>query len=130
MNVIVCGGRAYLDQTKVDDVLDTLNWQRPIRSILQGGASGADELARNWAERHGVKVRTYIAGKKKTGRSSWSKGNQRMIDEGKPDLVVAFPGVRRTADMIRRGRIAGVTVVLIDGAEGDPLLVNGLRWSA
>jgi len=46
MNVIVCGGRAYFDQAKVDDVLDTLNWRRPIRAILQGGAAGADELAR------------------------------------------------------------------------------------
>jgi len=121
MNVIVCGGRGYSDRAKVDDVLDTLHWQRPIKSILQGGATGADELGRDWADRKNVKVRTYIAGKKTSGRASWSRGNQRMIDEGKPDLVVAFPGVKRTADMIRRARLAGVTTLLIDGASDDGL---------
>ena len=92
--------------------------------------AGTDELARNWADRNHIKVRTYIAGKKRSGRASWSRGNQRMLDEGKPNLVVAFPGVKRTADMIRRARLVGVTVLLIDEANEDPFLVNGLRWSA
>jgi hypothetical protein len=34
-----------------------------------------------------------------------------MLDEGKPQLVVAFPGGRGTADMIGRARAAGVPVV-------------------
>ena len=33
-----------------------------------------------------------------------------MLDEGKPDLVVAFPGGTGTADMIRRAKKAGVEV--------------------
>jgi hypothetical protein len=121
MNVIVCGGRGYFDRAKVDDVLDTLHWRRPIMALLQGGATGADELGRDWADRKNVKVRTYIAGKKSSGRASWSRGNQRMIDEGKPDLVVAFPGVKRTADLIRRARLACIPVLLIDGATDDGL---------
>src|SRR5437763_1696944 len=123
MNVIVCGGRAYWDRAKVDDVLDTLNWRCPIKAILQGGGTGVDELARQWADRRCVKISTYIAGKKKTGRSSWSKGNQPMLDEGRPDLGVAFPEVQRTADMVRRARFAGVTLVTIDRVGVDPLLV-------
>jgi hypothetical protein len=121
MNVIVCGGRGYFDQAKVDDVLDTLHWRQPIKAILQGGATGADKLGREWADRKNVKVCTFIAGKKSSGQASWSRGNQRMIDEGKPDLIVAFPGVKRTADMIRRARRSSVTVLLIDGAGGDGL---------
>lgn len=34
-----------------------------------------------------------------------------MIDEEQPDLGVAFPGGRGTADMARRARKAGVRVV-------------------
>ena len=34
-----------------------------------------------------------------------------VLDEGKPDLVVAFPGGKGTADMVRRGRQAGVEVI-------------------
>jgi len=33
-----------------------------------------------------------------------------MIDDGKPDGVVAFPGGTGTADMIRRAKKAGLKV--------------------
>jgi Lhr-like helicase len=39
-----------------------------------------------------------------------------MIDEGKPDLVIAFPGGRGTADMVGRARKAGIRVVEISPA--------------
>jgi hypothetical protein len=37
--------------------------------------------------------------------------NQQMLDEGKPDLVVAFSGGRGTADMVRRTKKAGVELI-------------------
>ena len=43
--------------------------------------------------------------------------NARMLAEGKPDLVVAFPGGRGTADMVAQARKAGVRVVLA-GTDG------------
>lgn len=43
--------------------------------------------------------------------------NQRMIDEGRPGLVIAFPGGDGTADMIHRAQEAGIEVVRI----GAPL---------
>jgi hypothetical protein len=36
--------------------------------------------------------------------------NQRMLDEGKPDLVVAFTGGGGTKDLVRRAVKAGVSV--------------------
>jgi hypothetical protein len=33
-----------------------------------------------------------------------------MIDGGKPDLVITFPGGRGTADMVRRAEKAGIEV--------------------
>jgi UDP-N-acetylmuramoylalanine-D-glutamate ligase len=33
-----------------------------------------------------------------------------MLDEGKPDLVVAFPGGRGTANMVQQAHRAGVEV--------------------
>jgi ABC-type branched-subunit amino acid transport system substrate-binding protein len=36
-----------------------------------------------------------------------------MLDIGKPDLVVAFPGQDGTADMVKQARSAGVKVMLI-----------------
>jgi hypothetical protein len=48
------------------------------------------------------------------GRKAGPIRNERMLTEGKPDLVVAFPGGRGTAHMTRLAREAGVEVVEID----------------
>jgi len=45
------------------------------------------------------------------GRKAGPIRNQQMLDEGKPNLVVAFPGGRGTADIVRRARAAGIEVV-------------------
>jgi hypothetical protein len=34
-----------------------------------------------------------------------------MLDQGKPEVVVAFPGGRGTADMVRRAKLAKILVV-------------------
>jgi hypothetical protein len=34
-----------------------------------------------------------------------------MLEEGKPDLVVAFPGGRGTANMVKQARAAAVKVL-------------------
>ena len=50
-----------------------------------------------------------------------------MLDEGRPDFVVAFPGGRGTADMCRRAREAGLEVVEITGPApriGSPPLMS------
>lgn len=47
------------------------------------------------------------------GRKAGPIRNQRMLDEGKPDLVVAFPGDKGTADMVRRARTASLEVLEI-----------------
>ena len=111
----MCGGRAYADSAKVFGMLDELHWRDPITEIIQGGAAGADAIARDWAQERCVLVRTITGGRKESGKSSWSKGNQQMLDEGNPDFVVAFPGVRRTADMVRRAKAAEVLVIEVFG---------------
>ena len=47
------------------------------------------------------------------GRKAGPIRNQRMLDEGKPDLVVAFPGGKGTNGMIDLARNAGVRVILV-----------------
>jgi hypothetical protein len=104
--VLVCGGRDYADKNRVWRVL----FQIAPTLVIQGGARGADLLALDWAFRHRVPIETYRADWKRDGKAAGPIRNQRMIDEGKPDLVVAFPGERGTADMVRRARKAGIPV--------------------
>ena len=36
-----------------------------------------------------------------------------MLTEGKPDVVVAFPGGKGTINMIRQAKKKGITVILV-----------------
>lgn len=108
MRVLVCGGRDYADGGSVFHTLETL---RGISLIIEGGALGADEWAALWADTRGVKRMRFAADWGAHGRAAGPRRNQRMLDEGKPDLVVAFPGGKGTADMVRRARKAGIPVL-------------------
>lgn len=109
--VLVCGGRDYASQATAFGVLDMLSEDRCINAIIQGDCpTGADKLARMWCISRNHHFDRYPADWNTHGRSAGPIRNQRMIDEGKPDLVVAFPGGRGTADMVRRARAAGIEV--------------------
>lgn len=107
--VLVCGGRNFSDYRYLTAQLCKVN---PTPSlIIEGGATGADELARKWAMRRSIAVETYNAQWGQHGRAAGPIRNQQMLDEGKPDLVVAFPGGTGTADMVRRAKAAGVPII-------------------
>jgi hypothetical protein len=80
--------------------------------LIAGGASGADTLAARWAQDRGVPTQVYMAEWERLGREAGPIRNQRMLTEGKPDLVVAFPGGKGTANMVAQARAAGVRVFI------------------
>lgn len=115
MRVIVCGGRKYNNAQRLYSILGKLHRERGIDIVIQGGAAGADDLAKGWAHAHGINTITYAAEWDKHGRSAGPKRNQAMLERERPDAVVAFPGGRGTADMVRRAKAAGVRIWEIQG---------------
>lgn len=113
MRVLVCGGRDYTDRDKVFAELDSLHNAHHFTYLIEGGARGADRLAYAWAISHGIHGMEYPAEWDEYGHAAGPIRNRRMLDHGKPDLVVAFPGGSGTADMIGLARAAGVPVVEI-----------------
>lgn len=113
MRVLVCGGRDYCDASTLWGALDTLRRQSPHDAmiVIQGGARGADQMAREWCESRKVPYENYPAEWERYGRAAGPTRNQQMLDKGNPDLVVAFPGGKGTADMIRRAKEAGVRTI-------------------
>ena len=105
--VLVCGGRDFDARTRVYNALDAL---RPIGLIIHGGANGADRLADDWAAWRCIERKVFKADWKKYGPSAGPRRNAEML-RMLPDLVVAFPGGRGTADMVRRAKAAGVFVM-------------------
>lgn len=113
MRVLVCGGRDYERVSQIHGALDALLREIPhgCMRVIQGGcASGADRVAREWCVSREVEYLNYSANWVAHGKAAGPIRNQRMLDDGKPDLVLAFPGGRGTADMVRRAKAAGVPV--------------------
>ena len=131
MRVLVCGGRGYSDQKHMFDVLSRLHAETPITGLIHGAADGADRMAATWAKTRGIVAYAYPAswsdishpdalirytrsGRPYDARAGYRR-NQIMIDRGKPQLVVTFPGGAGTRDTIKRARTAGIRVLEIPG---------------
>ena len=110
MRILVCGGRDFSDADFLSGILDAAKREYGNVEIINGGASGADKLAEAWAFARNVTCAAYPADWKKYGRAAGPIRNQRMLDKGRPELVIAFPGGRGTDDMVRRAMEAGVFV--------------------
>lgn len=110
MRLIVCGGRNYRDRDAVFAALDAVHRKIGVDFLIQGAAAGGDYLARRWAESWSIPCGSYPAQWDVHGRKAGILRNQLMIDEGKPNGVVAFPGGRGTADMVARAKKSGIKV--------------------
>lgn len=108
--VIVCGGRKYADRARLFGEMDRLVEQHGPIIVIQGGATGADALARQWALSRIAECITMPADWKRHGNAAGPIRNQQMIDLCAPDALVAFPGGRGTADMLRRAQRAGLPI--------------------
>jgi hypothetical protein len=112
MKVLVCGGRDFDDGARLREVMNSLHENLgPITVLVHGAAAGADSMAGTWATIRHIEVRAYPADWKKHGRSAGPIRNQQMLDAEKPELVVAFPGGRGTAHMVRIAKEQGFNVV-------------------
>jgi hypothetical protein len=137
LRILVCGGRDYCmgmvkypitlgdcyDQVQEDydtfyGVMDTyLAPEYQPLSIISGGARGADNLAEEWAKERKVPIQVFPVTPHEWGKYGKRAGylrNQKMLDEGKPDLVIAFRGGKGTRMMIELAEQAGVKVEKVE----------------
>jgi hypothetical protein len=110
MRILVCGGRDYTDKAALYRVLDAALRSGALE-IIQGGAKGADRLAQAWATERGVACTTFEADWDLHGKGAGFIRNRQMLSEGRPGMVLAFPGGRGTANMVKQAQERGVLVV-------------------
>lgn len=112
MRILVCGGRDFTDKTAVYAALvPYLREYRADLEIVSGMAKGADHFAWLFSHHYDLVCHQFPADWEKHGRAAGPIRNQQMIDEGQPDLVIAFPGGKGTADMVRRAKAAQIDVI-------------------
>ena len=117
--VLICGGRYWTDRTTTFRSLDLYHESNPITVVIHGAARGADSLADQWAKSRKIPVLSFPVTdrewrppelKGQVDRQAGHKRNQRMLDEGKPSVVIAFPGGAGTRSMKQKARAARVPV--------------------
>ena len=91
---------------------ETLDQMEPAE-IIPGAARGADQLAGEQAQQRGIPCRAFPAQWNRYGKSAGYRRNEQMLNEGNPDLVVAFPGEVGTTPMLRTAKQWGFTVKMI-----------------
>ncbi len=111
--VLVCGSRDWRDPTPIQHALAELQAAWGSFEVVDGGARGADTLARQIAQDLNLPVREFPADWERYGKAAGMIRNQKMLDdllEADQRLVLAFPlpQSRGTRDMIRRAEKAGV----------------------
>lgn len=105
--------RAVAEREFVFRVLDRVHRQRGVLCLISGCADGADDAGLEWAELNRIPVARFPVSRREweiMGRSAGPVRNQRMIDEGLPDVAIEFPGGAGTRDMRRRLDERGIVV--------------------
>jgi hypothetical protein len=113
MRLLVCGGRDYTDRLRVWRTLDAMHARDRIVVLIHGNAEGVDTLAKRWAVARRVWHLPFEPNWQTHGDLAGPIRNRRMLDQGKPDLVLAFPGGRGTRNMIGQAKRAGVPVEIV-----------------
>jgi hypothetical protein len=134
LRIAVTGGRNY-DSWHM--VAHALRQMPEDATLVHGAASGADRLCAKWWEMQDRTTEPHPADWTAACRPTCKDGhrrtrpdgsdycpaeghyrNQRMVDSGL-DLLIAFPGGAGTADMVRRCKAAGVSIITMPGAPSD-----------
>ncbi len=114
MRVLVCGGRDGQDSDYVEKTLDRLLAARgPFERLLHGDARGVDRMAGKWARDHHVLEWDFLPEWHRVDSEHGLNRNQRMIEAGSPDLVIAFPGGVGTENMVEMAKAAHIEVIEI-----------------
>lgn len=111
--VAVTGGRRYKNRDLVWSTLDAFNGAHGIDLLIAGGARGADKHAQDWAIDRKISHMVLYADWSTFNKAAGAIRNRRMIDEGRPDIVIAFPGGKGTKGMRQLARRNDILVLAI-----------------
>jgi len=121
MKVIVCGGRDWGCPEFIYAELEKLKLKPLQDMIIHGGARGVDSIAGEFAESYDIPC-LRVPADWTIGRAAGFYRNKHMLTY-QPDLVVAFPGGKGTANMIQLAREAGLSVrCYIAAPESDAII--------
>lgn len=119
MRVLVCGWRGWNDTQFIYKHLDRLHREHMFDVVIEGDQRGVDRMAGYWGRRNKLTVLPFKVTSeewRRIGRAAGPIRNKRMLTEGKPNLVVAFPNTldgKGTQNMMKQADEYGIKVLEI-----------------
>lgn len=114
---IIAGGRKYRLTWEDVAYLNSEAWR--IKEVVTGGCkTGADADAKQWADDLSIPVITFPADWDNLGKPAGPIRNSAMVEfvttkTNLTPMLIAFPGGKGTADIIRKSRAAGMEVITL-----------------
>jgi hypothetical protein len=113
MKVAVIGSRGFDDY----DLLEETLLNHDIKTIVSGGANGADKLAEEFAKKHNIEIEIHLPDWKRYGRAAGPKRNKTIVENA--DKIIAFwdgasKGTKSSIDIAKR---LGVKIEIIQFQE-------------
>jgi hypothetical protein len=113
MRLLICGARDWDDyrlvKSEIEDFIANID---QVECIVEGGAKGADYCAKLAAIELDIPYEEFPADWNRLGKRAGPIRNQQMVDEGKPDYLLAFHDKlvesRGTRSMLNAAKKAGI----------------------
>ena len=114
IRLAVTGWRHYRDRDFVYRALGAVHRKRGIALLIHGAChlGGVDWLADDFAKEHGIRCQRYPVTRRLDGPWPYAgnRRNVRMLDDSKPQGLVAFYGGNGTAHCVREALARGIKV--------------------
>ena len=111
VRVLICSGRFYADTHTLTHVLDLYARTQIIDVLIHGGYQTLGGAIETWARGIDVHVIRYPANWMLHGKYAETKRNLFMLEDSRPDVLLAFSGGEDTAECIKMAQRAGIQVI-------------------
>lgn len=111
--IAITGGRDYTNWVCLTEQMDAhFSWDDQL--LVGDCPTGADLMARCWAEGREIPMALYEAEWEKYGLRAGPLRNEEMIVGGSAELLLAFPGGKGTASATGIARRAGIEIIVVE----------------
>ncbi|SFT93279.1 Protein of unknown function [Kosakonia arachidis] len=111
MRVLICSGRFYADIHTLTRILDLYTRTQTIDVLIHGGHHALGRAIETWARDKDIHIIRYPANWALHGKYAETRRNLFMLEDSRPDVLLAFPGGEDTAECIKMAQNIGIRVI-------------------
>lgn len=121
MRLLVAGGRHLNDVALIHHALNLVHARHPVSVLIHGGHAFLGVAAEDWARDRRLHVLRYPANWREFGKRAEGIRNAFMLEDSRPDLLLALPGGEDTRALVLNAVSRGLRVLDRTGrSPGEP----------